>query len=155
MKKVKQYNKNNYTERKKYFDKWAKDNPDKMKEYRKKYKEPKHIVRWRNLLTATLTCIKKEKWGSTRDLLQYSALDLKEHLDSIDKDWLKKEVDHIVPMSWFINETPPHIINDLRNLSVLTKKENQKKSNKFSGKVEEGYYNIVKQYLKEKYKHGF
>ena len=151
LEKSKQYNKENYTERKMYFDEWRKNNTDKIKQYRKNSKEPQHIVRWRNLIHNTLYNLGKKKEESTHKLLGYSALELKEHLDKIDKDWMNKEIDHKIPISWFKSSTPPSIINDLRNLDVLSKLDNQKKLNKFVGKVEESYYNMCKQYIKEKY----
>ena len=67
------------------------------------------------------------------DILGYSALDLKNHLESLFKvgmtwdnygEWV---VDHIYPLSRFDKDTPPSVVNALSNLQPLWWNENSKK----------------------------
>jgi hypothetical protein len=59
------------------------------------------------------------------------------------------DIDHKVPLSWFKETTPIHIIWDLRNLQIITKKENRSKGNKFNHPIEESYKKIILEHLKE------
>lgn len=115
------------------------------KEYRNNYP---HIHRWRLLLWNTLNSPKQD---STQKLLGYSAIQLKEHLDKQGMDWNNHQIDHKIPISWFKKDTPPHIVNDLRNLQPLSAKENLKKSNTFGEVDDLSYIHEVKKWLKKKY----
>lgn len=64
-------------------------------------------------------------------------------------NWTNTEIDHKVPISWFIKETPTQIINDLRNLHPLLKEENGKKSATFCHSISFEYFNEIFPYIKE------
>ena len=114
--------------------KWYAENKDKKSEYQKQYNKGNsnnrreyqterrskypHLSRWRSLLKRSKNGIKSK---TTQELLGYSAEQLKEHLDKQGMDWNKHHIDHKIPITWFKPETPPHIVNDLRNLQPLKK----------------------------------
>ena len=56
-------------------------------------------------------------------------------------------VDHKIPVTHFSPNTPVRLINDLRNLQVLTLKENSSKLNTYRDIVDEEYYEEIKTYL--------
>jgi hypothetical protein len=106
------------------------------KAYRKNYNKNSITHKWRMFLKNTLKRVGKSKEGKTIDLLGYSAIQLKEHLEkqftngmswNNHGDW---HIDHIRPLSSFSPDTPINIINALDNLQPLWAKDNIKKSNK-------------------------
>jgi hypothetical protein len=145
--------------------KWNSENKNKKSEYMKQYREENvdnrrkydtkrrseypHLSRWRSLLTRSKNGIKSK---STQELLGYSAEHLKEYLDKQGMDWNKHHIDHKIPLSWFKKETPPHIINDLRNLQPSLPEENKSKSNTFGDSVPSSYIYNIEQHIKNKYK---
>jgi hypothetical protein len=145
----KEYDNLNKEKKAKYLKQWRKDNASYYKEYMKqRRKENNHIFRWRDLIWNTLTAPKQD---STQKLLGYSATQLKEHLDKQGMDWNKDHIDHKIPVSWFKKDTPPHIVNDLRNLQPLSEKENKTKLNTFFSPTEDSYIQLVKKWVKTKY----
>ena len=71
-----------------YFYEWAKNNPDKVKQYNKKADAKKRlekpwIVAWRNQLTGALKRLNQTKQNTTIKSLGYSAKQLKEHIESL------------------------------------------------------------------------
>jgi len=106
--------------------KYRENNKDKIKESNKKYllKNP-HIPAWRGLLTNSLERLGKSKESRTIDLLGYSALELKEHIEDLFTDgmtWENRDewhIDHIKPLSSFESDTPLNIVNALDNLQPL------------------------------------
>ena len=64
-------------------------------------------------------------------------------------NWETDHIDHIIPLSWFKEDTPIHIVNDLRNLKPLSTQENLKKSNKFGFMKDCSYINDIEKYLKK------
>ena len=130
------------------------NNPDKIKIYsRKYYKKNKadnpYIYRWRGIFSNTLTDLNQQKTSSTRTMMGYSAIELKEHLDGLGMNWNSDQVDHIIPLSWFKNDTPIHVVNDLRNLQPLSPQDNLKKGNRFVINKNFSYINEVKHWIKE------
>jgi hypothetical protein len=131
---------------------WRKENKESIAEYNKKYIEKNpHVRKWRNLLIGTLKRFDTPKSSNTETLLGYSSIQLKEHLDKQGINWGVDHIDHKIPISWFEPSTPPHIVNDLRNLHPLSAEENQNKSNKFGSPIDISYINDVKTYIKGKY----
>jgi hypothetical protein len=142
--------KKEYRERpevKERFKQWWKDNPEKKKEYRKNYckekerehrkrwyksfKERKpHVLAWRNLLNNTLKRLNKNKENETIKLLGYSAIELKQHIESIFLEGMSWEnygewhIDHIKMVSEFDKETPVEVVNSLDNLRPLWASDN-------------------------------
>jgi hypothetical protein len=58
-------------------------------------------------------------------------------------------VDHRIPVSWFIKETPITIISNYQNLQILSKSENVKKSNSYCDPVTKDFYDLSFKYIKQ------
>lgn len=146
LKKFKSYNKEYYNNNKEYF-----------KEHNKNYdsstyrSENIERFKWRDLLGNSLKRFNQSKNNSTYKLLGYTSYELKEHLEKQGIDWELHEIDHRIPLTWFKPKTPPHIVNDLRNLQPLTKEENVAKGNRFCSPTPSSYINEIKSYIKDKY----
>jgi hypothetical protein len=113
---------NNINYRKLYYE----NNKKKHKEYTNEYnKRNPHMVAWRNLLKNSLKRLEQEKENKTIILLGYSALDLKNHLESLFTDGMSWDnydewhIDHIKRVCEFDNDTHPSIVNALSNLQPL------------------------------------
>ena len=131
---LKRYNKNKneiLEKQKKYND----NNRDKRNLLAKNYRNKNpHIMGWRYILNNSLKRLGKSKEGKTIDLLGYSVLELKLHLESLFTegmswgnygDW---HIDHIKPVSKFDPDTPMNIVNALSNLQPLWGSDNIRKS---------------------------
>ena len=139
-------------ENKEYFQQWWVNNRDKKRQYHLNDKAKRHHVhKWRDLLSNTLQQLNTSKSTSTKKLLGYSANQLKEHLDKQGMNWDSNHIDHKIPVSWFKSNTPPHIVNDLRNLQPLSAKENQSKLNRFGSPTDSSYIDEIITYIKEEY----
>lgn len=127
---------------------WRKDNPDRVKEYRKRYTESDksrehrkrwyksfkernpHVLAWRTLLNNTVKRLNTKKDAETIKLLGYSAIELKEHIESLFLDGMswdnygKWHIDHIKMLSTFDKDTPIDVINALSNLRPLWESDN-------------------------------
>ena len=131
---LKRYNKNKneiLEKQKKYND----NNRDKRNLLAKNYRNKNpHIMGWRYILNNSLKRLGKSKEGKTIDLLGYSVLDLKVHLESLFTEGMSWEnygdwhIDHIKPVSKFDPETPMRIVNALSNLQPLWGPDNIRKS---------------------------
>ena len=115
--------------------KWSDEN----KEYHRKInvestkrwlRENPHIYIWRQILYRTIRTLDQEKESSTLEMLNYSAKELKIHIESLFEEgmtwenWGEWHIDHIKPLCTFDKETPAHIVNALSNLRPLWAKEN-------------------------------
>lgn len=84
----------------------------------------------------TIKRLGTSKEGKTNELLGYSALELKEHIEKQFTDgmswdnWGKWYIDHVKPVSKFDKSEKISIINSLDNLQPLWATENLTKSNK-------------------------
>lgn len=147
--KMSQYNKTYW--RKKYGEfipKTKEHRQEYMREYMKEYNEKyPHIQRSKRLLNDVLRRLNVSKTDSTSKMLGYTALQLKEHLDSLGMDWKNHQIDHKIPVSLFREDTPINLINDLRNLQPLTKQENLEKSNNYCTLVDKEYLKLIINYL--------
>lgn len=126
---------------------WWKDNPDKKKEYRKNFSKDKereyrrrwykslkerkpYILAWRSLLNNSLKRLGKSKEEETIKLLGYSAIQLKEHIESLFLEGMNWEnygdwhIDHIKMISDFDKDTPVDVVNSLDNLRPLWAADN-------------------------------
>jgi len=115
--------------------KYSDDNKSKIKERQQFYKESgktkeyrdkiKHIIAWRNVLNNSLKRLGQKKENKTINLLGYSALELKSHLESLFTDGMTWEnygewhIDHIKPIVTYNKDTPIIIVNSLENLRPL------------------------------------
>ena len=111
---------------KKSKDKWVKANSEKISEKNKKYdKNNPERVAWKGVLRNCLIRMNKNKEGHTIDLLGYSALELKQHLESLFTDGMswgnhgQWHIDHIQRVCEFEKDTHPSIVNALSNLRPL------------------------------------
>lgn len=132
---------------------WRNNNPNYMSEYNKNYRENNkqyfnlymqewrdknpHIVIWRGLVYRTINYFNTIKESHTIDILGYSALDLKLHLEKQflhDMNWDNYgdlwEVDHIYPLSKFNPDTSVNVVNALENLRPLYSYLNSEKKAK-------------------------
>ena len=108
-----------------------------MVEYKKKHREKNpHMYLWRTILRNTIKRLGTSKEDKTNELLGYSALELKEHIEKQFTDgmswdnWGEWHIDHIKPVSKFDKSEKISIINSLDNLRPLWAKDNLTKSNK-------------------------
>lgn len=108
------------------YKKWCKENKDIMAKHQQKYKSKyPHIIAWRSILHSTLDRLGTKKEGHTIDLLGYSVIDLKEH---IDKQFTKGmswdnygewHIDHHFPVVSFSKDTDVKIVCALSNLKPM------------------------------------
>jgi len=105
---------------------YRKQSQDKNKIYKKYYDlKNRHLCAWRSVLKCNLRRIGKKKEGTTLELLGYSALELKIHLEKLfteDMSWDNYgewHVDHIVGVIFFDITTPANIVNALSNLRPM------------------------------------
>ena len=139
-------------ENKEYFQQWWINNRDKKRQYHLNDKSKRHHVhKWRDLLSNTLQKLDTSKNNSTEVLLGYSAEQLKEHLNKQGMNWGEHHIDHKIPVTWFKPETPPHIVNDLRNLQPLSPEENRSKLNRFGSPIDSSYIHVIKNWIKKEY----
>ncbi len=95
------------------------------KEYRRKYNKTSISLKWRLFLHNTLRRVGKGKEGHTIDMLGYSVLDLKQHLEQQFTEGMtwanygEWHIDHKKPLSKFPPETSICEINSLDNLQPL------------------------------------
>lgn len=100
--------------------------------------------------------IVRAKGQRTSRLLGYTYLELINALGRCPE--LTENIDHKIPMSWFKDNSKVKVINDLRNLQILSAVENQSKNNKYSHPVCFEYFELIKDEIKvnflNKVKHG-
>ena len=133
---------------------WRENNPDKIKVYREKYtksesckqhrknwyrslkKRSPHVLAWRTILNNTLKRFGKQKEDETIKLLGYSAIELKEYIESLFVEGMSWDnygewhIDHIKPVSSYDSDTPVDVVNNLENLQPLWAFDNLSKGNK-------------------------
>ena len=121
--------------------KWNEANKDRIKDCQRLYyknnrehileknrewnKKNKHVVGWRTVLRSYFRRIGKTKEKKTIEILGYTALDLKQHIEKLFTDSMSWDnygvwhIDHIKPLSSFNEDTPPDVANALSNLQPL------------------------------------
>jgi hypothetical protein len=125
-----------YLEKKREYSKSEIGLEKKRKNYHKNKEKNNHIIAWRRVLINTIKRLGTSKEGKTNELLGYSALELKEHIEKrfvsgmTWDNWGEWHIDHIIPVSNFDKSENIRIINSLDNLQPLWAKDNLKKSNK-------------------------
>jgi actin-related protein len=150
--------KNRYQKRKhkarEYNRKYRTENRDrinkKMCEYISKRRKVDPLFRAQQFLRKQVTRLVKNKTNRTNKLLKYGAHDLVNHLGRMPN--ADENIDHKIPITWFIEDTPAHIVCHLENLHILNASENFKKNNTYSHPVSAEYYKMCIGYIKEKYK---
>lgn len=137
----KKYRTNNKEKNKEYQKKYYEKNKEKLLEYRKLYhqknkcrikeywknynSENPHIRAWRSVLRNAVIRMKKTKTDKTINMLGYSALELREHIEKLFtpgmswNNYGEWHIDHIKPIYLFDKKTPVSIVNNLNNLQPL------------------------------------
>jgi hypothetical protein len=92
--------------------------------------------------------LKGQKSKKTETLLGYT---YQEFIENVGTPKKGEHIDHKIPVSWFKNDTPPHIVWNLENLHITTQKYNQSKLNRFYDSINQIYFNQIKDYIKEEY----
>lgn len=132
----KEKNYQRYLEKKREYYKSEQGKLKKIENYHKNKEKNKHIIAWRTILNNTIKQIGTSKEGKTVELLGYSAIELKEHIEKLFLDGMcwenhgKWHIDHIKPVSKFDKSEKLSIINSLNNLQPLWAEDNLRKSNK-------------------------
>ncbi len=147
----------------KYYYSWVEKNREKVNEYQRKYqkewnKKNKHIQLWINLISRYLKINKCVKNKNTLNELKFTYNEFKENITSKFENWMSWEnygdweLHHNVPLSWFKENTPPYITNDLRNLYPLIKSENRKIKNKYiKYQIPKEYLDLIAEWIKNEY----
>lgn len=132
----------------KYATDWGKANPDKVRiNNNKPSDKKKKMGRIYSLITNVLKSKDKIKNSKTKELLGYTAKELRNHLNTFSDDWSGMHVDHKIPVSWFDDNTPLSIINHLDNLWLVESKYNLEKQAKWCNIPSKEYLETAKQYL--------
>lgn len=61
-------------------------------------------------------------------------------------------IDHLIPREWFKMDTDRELVNHLDNLQVIDETYNVTKKNRWSDKVTDDYYQLIKGQIKNEYK---
>jgi len=137
-----------------YIKEWVNKNKNHHKQYQKSYK--KQYYRDNPHVSICLNIKRRCLNGINDDRVDYTSNDLKNHIELLFESWMnwdnigEWEVHHNIPVSWFEPNTPPSIINDLRNLYPLSKEENRKIKNKYiKFSINKTYLNKTIQWIKK------
>ena len=134
----------------KYYLDYRKNNLEKQKQYYKQWREKNaNIFRLRIQIWGWLKKKGIEKTLKTKELLGYNFNQFEE---KIGNPLPNQQLDHKIPLSWFIDETPVNILFNLENLHYIDEKINKTKSNSYCDKVNDEYKQLVLKYIKPKYK---
>ena len=114
-----------FKEHRKKYHKSKKGKETKLKWCNEYNSKNKHVVLWRSLLRRTIVQLQQEKSGSTYEMLGYTALELKKHIES---NWCSGmtwdnygdwHLDHIRSVATFSVDDSPSIVNALSNLMPM------------------------------------
>ena len=129
----KKWKNDNKDSQRQYLSEWRENNTNYPKEYYKQNKEEllrkrienKHVIIWRSIVYSVLNRLGTTKEGKTIELLGYSPIEFKKHIENLFTEGMSWEnhgewhVDHIKPVSKFDSSTPIKIVNSLNNLQPL------------------------------------
>ena len=134
------YHHTNRTKRKESLKEWRKNNVEHLREYRNdKYQNNEDFHIWqicRQLVRRAFLAIGTKKERSSREFLNYSAKDLKEHIEKQFKDGMSWDnhgewhIDHIIPISQAKTLEEGIKLSKLSNLQPLWAEDNLLKRNK-------------------------
>jgi hypothetical protein len=137
-----------------YIKEWTNKNKNHHKQYQKEYK--KQYYRNNPHISICLNIKRRCLNGINDDRVTYTSNDLKNHIESLFESWMNWnnigawELHHNVPVSWFESNTPPFIINDLKNLYPLSKKENRNIKNRYiKFSIDNEYIKIIQPWIKK------
>ena len=126
-----------------YIKEWVENNKNHYRQYQNEYarnrrKNDNTFRIIENLKLQIYHYLKKQvKNDKTEVLLGYTYSDFLNRIGTLTDN---QEIDHKIPVSWFIKGTPACIIWDLDNLHLTTKKYNRTKKNTFSDIININYY---------------
>jgi len=106
------------------------------------------IKKINNLVRRTLNYKNEEKLMLSKSYLGWTKHCFIKKFGIIPKDY---QIDHKIPVSWFLKDAPINIINSLDNLQLLYKDENLKKSNKFCHPISMEFFELAKSYISNFY----
>lgn len=136
---------------KSYIKEWVNNNIDSYRQYQNNYAKErrksdprfKTICDLRSQINAYFqNRIKNEK---TEILLGYT---YEEFINKIGTKDLNQEIDHKIPINWFLNEAPINIIWNLDNLQLTTKEYNRAKKDTFADPISIKFYQTVIKWIK-------
>jgi hypothetical protein len=135
---------------KKNHKKWSEKNREHLTEYYKQWREKNtNVYRVRIQIWWWLKRKGLEKNLKTEELLGYNFTQFEEKIGT---PLLNQQLDHKIPLSWFIDETPVSILFSLENLHYIDEHINKTKSNSYCNKVSNEYKQSILKYIKIKYK---
>lgn len=148
----KEYAKKNRPAIRKYMRKYRQETDyyEKQNEYMKERYRNDPEFRAYKKLRRLVSRVTEKKTDTTINILGYGVKELQNHLGRLPK--MGECLDHKIPISWFNFNTPPRIVNDLRNMQILSRSENSKKSNRRADPVCESYYKDSIKWIKTKHK---
>ena len=136
--KIKEYLKNYRIENKDKSKEWRQNNRPILAKNQENYRlNNPHIVAWRSILYSTLKRLGTKKQGHTIDMLGYSALQLKEHIEIQFLPGMTWEnhgewhIDHVRPVTNFPTTEDVKIVCALENLQPLWGFDNLSKSSRY------------------------
>lgn len=123
---IKEYLKNYRNEHRENAREYSRNNPTIKALNQQAYRERNsHVIAWRTVLHSTLKRLGTIKEGHTIDILGYSALELKEHIEkqfTIGMSWNNYgdwHIDHIKPVITFSSDVDIKVVCALDNLRPL------------------------------------
>lgn len=170
--KEKEYNKQRYaTKDKERLSNYYNENKDEINKRRKEYRKTDEYKKWineyrirnahkqryRDSLKSVIRRLNRDKNDYTNNLLGYSDMDFKIHIENQFTDkmsWADRkpfEIDHIIPISAFIDNTSLSIVSSLENLKPIDPEDNIRKYTS----IDYNYIHLYEKYidfLKDEYK---
>jgi hypothetical protein len=152
---------NSYQKNKEWHLNYREQNKEKYLKYIKEYQKINQPIKYatdpiyktKKLIGNQIrNFLKGQKNKKTEILLGYT---YQEFIEKIGIPKSGEHIDHKIPISWFKNNTPPHIVWNLENLHITTQKYNQSKLNKFHDFINQIYFNQIKNHIKEEYSSEF
>jgi hypothetical protein len=134
-----------------YIKEWVNNNIDSYRQYQNGYakKRRKSDPRFKTIcdLRSQINTYfqNKTKNERTETLLGYT---YKDFIDKIGVKSFNQEIDHKIPINWFLNETPINIIWNLNNLQLTTKEYNRTKKDTFADPISIKFHQTVIKWIK-------
>jgi len=145
-------NKERYEEIKEYVRKYQKSERGKELtniSHRKSRKKNPHKYRLRSIVERLMRYKGERKVVKIEELLGYTYEQFANKFQIIE-DF---EIDHIIPLSWFLQTVPPNIANNLNNLQSVHYSYNAGKRDRFCEGVISEYYNDAIIWVSPEHKH--
>jgi len=150
----KEYYKNNQKKIKKRVSEYSKKNKEKKSRYQVEYIKNRCEIdpyfKFERQIRAHISRLKTNNLDFKSKYLDFTPKDFLERNGRFPNS--KECIDHKIPVSWFKDGAPCNVINSIYNLQVISRKENMKKSNKYSDLVDSIYYESVVNHIKEEFK---